>query len=159
MSNLISIDTRKVSVKERHFYVSVITINEEIRDYQSLVDSQLGSAYDALARELSEIPDQEQQKSACVVINLEPILETITPEIIENWAEQTKKENVRTQRALFDLFKRPVFSIMTLPHVDQKYLIDREQTLNAAATSTHVVANYEEAMSLAGKLLAIAHGK
>ena len=157
MTQVISTETRELMVNEHNVYVSVITFNELMPDKPDAINEEIQTAYMELARELLSKPDVDTQKSACLITNLTPIEDQLTKKAIEAWYETATEDSFQTQHALYQLFQRPAFSIVTLPGIEEDYVRKQERKISPNANPTHVVNNFEEAMKLAQTLMGAAH--
>lgn len=158
MFHSISAETHTITVNDHHLYVSILTFNDLDADEQKIIDT-VHEAYEMLADQLLSMPDINKQQSACLVTNLMPIQEYFTRETIDEWFDNATSESIQTQQTLYRLFKRPTFSIVTLPGIEEAYVQQREYEINPNANPVHVVDDLEEALMLAQQLLDLAHSR
>jgi len=156
MADVISTEIRQLTLNKQRVYVSVITYNELIPD-EDIISTIVANAYQTVAEELLNKADFETQKSACLITNLCPIQAHLTKEAIETWYENATEDSLQTQRMLYQVFKRPTFSIVTLPGIDEMYVRKQESRINPNANPTHVVNSFDEAMELAQQLMTVVH--
>ena len=157
MPNPISTETRQHIVQDNTVYISVITFNNLPQEDGIDTNQEMGVAYQSLAEQLLIQPGVEKQKSACLITNLEPIQEVLTQEVLEDWYDNVMINNIQTQQILYQYFKRPTFSIITLPGIDETYVKQQQPQVNPNANPVHVVNNFEEALALAQRLLEATH--
>ena len=156
MSHSISAETRKIKLNQHNVYISVMTFNDLDAEEEEIIHD-VEDAYHLLAEQLLSKPDICNQKSACLITNLMPIQEYFTPESIDDWFNNATAESFQTQQTLYELFKRPAFSIVTLPGVEEAYVQQREFEINPNANPVHVVDDLDDAIILAQQLLNVAH--
>ncbi|MEO1289231.1 MAG: hypothetical protein AAFV93_15815 [Chloroflexota bacterium] len=113
MQDLIQTITEEVSVKDHTFCLSVLRFNG-VDETMDEVQGQaiVGAAYMQLVQELNENPNAQAQMSACLITDMSPIGDFLTKEALDEWYDNATADSVQTQRALYETFQRPVFTII-----------------------------------------------
>lgn len=153
----VEIENRPLVIEGHEFYVSILHYHANYGNDPEKEQGITMAAMQALAADLEKQPKAAEQRSVCLVTNLEAIADQVSEELINEWFSKASAQNVQTQQYLYQLFKRPVFQINVLPGFDAASLNARNRALNPNANLAIYTESMAGAVELAKRQLKVAH--
>jgi hypothetical protein len=153
----IVVENREVSIAGKPFSISVITFHKLLVDDMQAAQIKMGAAYQDAATKFLASPAAAEQRSACVLSDITPLKNVLTPQIVKAWFDGATTAHAQTQMYLVSMFHRPVFQINVILDLDPNRILKLNQHVDPTVNQPYYERTLDEGITLATWLLKLAH--
>jgi hypothetical protein len=153
----IVVENREISVSGKPMSVSILTFQKLLVDDMAAATVKMGMAYQSAAEKFLSNPAAAEQRSACVISDISPLKNQLTPEIVKAWFDGATTAHAQTQMYLVGMFKRPVFQVNVILDLDPQRILAMNQHVDPSVNQPYYERTLDDGIKLATWLLKVAH--
>jgi hypothetical protein len=153
----IAVENREISISGKPFSISILTYNKLLVDDMQAAQVKMGAAYQAAAEKFLASPAAAEQRSACVISDITPLKNVLTPQIVKAWFDGATTAHAQTQMYLASMFQRPVFQINVIMDLDPNRILKMNQHVDPSVNQPYYERTLDDGIKLASWLLKLAH--